>query len=70
MDWTQVLGQVLRPAAVVSVVVLLRQRPVTFRFGSTARTEVQQVSPEAVSHWLESVQARGHLDAGKHMWGV
>ena len=64
MDWVQAPGHTLELA------VGLRQRPVTFRFGSTARTVVQQISPAAVSHSTESAQALGHCEAGKHMLGL
>lgn len=64
MDWVQTPGHA--PGLVVG----LRQRPVTFRFGSTAPTVVQQISPSAVSHSTESVQAFGHFEAGKHMLGL
>jgi len=64
MDWVQATGHALELA------VGLRQRPVTLRFGSTARTEVQQISPAAVSHSTESAQALGHSEAGKQMLGL
>jgi hypothetical protein len=45
----------------------LRQSPVTFRFGSSVLTEVQQISPLVVLQSVDWLQAFGHFDAGRQM---
>lgn len=42
-----------------------RHRPDTFRLGSRLRTEVQQISPDPVSHSALVEQAWGHCEAGR-----
>lgn len=44
-----------------------RHRPDTFRLGSTLRTDVQQISPEVVSHSELVEQEWGHCEGGKQM---
>lgn len=58
MEVVQVLGQLSYFG--------FRHRPDTFRLGSRLRTEVQQVSPEPVSHSALVEQAWGHCEEGRH----
>jgi hypothetical protein len=57
MEVVQVLGQFAYFG--------FRHRPDTFRLGSRLRTEVQQVSPEPVSHSALVEQAWGHCEEGR-----